>query len=170
MKNFRLADANFSFKVLVSFFLIAVGIGYVFGLIHIYNDVGFSYTGIATHYRGDAMPPDFAFSRLIHLHHVHLFGLSMLFFLVGLVFSLTGLPEWFKTILLAMPFLGMFLDMTSFWLLVFVSPAFTWLGMGFGACMAFSFFLLIGRPLYEMWILPLWSRIWAAGEIPWFLR
>ena len=174
MKFSPLSEANLSFKVLASLLLLTVIIGYVFGLINIYNNTGFSYTGVATHYRGDvkelSVPREFAFAKLIHEHHVHLFSLAMLFFMTGMIFILTGLPEPVKVILVAMPFLGMLFDFTSFWLLVFVSPVFALFAMVFGACMGISFFLIIGRPLYEMWILPVWHRQWGKEKIPWFLR
>ena len=173
MRNFELSEANLSFKVLITFFLIAIAVGYIFGLIHIYTDVGFSYTGVVTHYRGEggepSLPPELAFSKLIHLHHIHLFSLSMLFILIGAIFTMTELPEFAKAIFVSMPFVGMFLDFTSFWLLAFASPIFAFFAMIFGALMAFSFFLIIGRPLYEMWILPIWHHKWGE-TIPWFLR
>jgi hypothetical protein len=174
MKITPLPEASLSFKVLASLLLLAVAAGYVFGLINIYNNTGFSYTGLVSTYRGDVkemtVPAEFAFAKLIHEHHVHIFGISMLFFLVGAIFILTQLPERIKAVLVAVPFLGMLLDFTSFWLLVFVSPFFATLAMVFGAAMAFSFFLIVGRPLYEMWVLPLWRRQWGEGKIPWFLR
>lgn len=174
MREFCYPEANLSLKVLLTLFLLTVALGYVFGLINIYNNTGLSFTGVVTHYRGDvkelAVPPEFAFAKLIHEHHVHLFSLSMLFVLVGLIFIFTGLPERVKALFVAMPFLGLVLDFTSFWLLVFVSPLFAFLAMGFGLLMGFSFFLIIGRPLYEMWVLPLWLKRWNNGAIPWFLR
>ncbi len=173
MRNLKLSEANLSFKVLVTFFLLTVGIGYVFGLIHIYTDVGFSYTGIVTHYRGQGgkpdLPPELAFAKLIHVHHIHIFAISMLLMLIGTIFTLTELPELMKTIFVAMPFVGMILDFSSFWLLAFASPIFALSAMIFGGLMAFSFFLIIGRPLYEMWILPIWRHKWGEN-IPWFLR
>lgn len=169
INNFKLSEAPLSFKVLSSFFLFAVAIGYVFGLIHIYLDVGVSYTGLVSHYRGEDVPPEFAFAKLIHLHHIHIFGISMLFFLVGILFTLTQLPEWLKTILVFIPFFGMILDFTSFWFLAFTSPIFAAFAIVFGGLMAFSFFLIVGRPLYEMWVLPVWKLIWGS-EIPWYLR
>lgn len=174
MKIFPLSEANLSFKALVSLFLLTVAVGYIFGLIHIYSDVGFSYTGVVTHYRGDAkeltVPRDFAFANLIHHHHIHIFGMSLLFVLVGGIFTLTRLPETAKAIFVAAPFIGMIIDLTSFWFVVFVSPLFAWLAIIFGAFMGFSFFLLVGRPLYEIWVLPLWQKKWGEGNIPWFLR
>lgn len=174
MRIVPLSRADLSFKVLISLFLLTVAVGYLFGLINIYNNTGLTYTGVVTHYRGDAqaltVPPEFAFAKLIHEHHVHLFSLSMLFILIGSIFCLTRLPEKIKAVFVAMPFVGMILDFTSFWFLVFASPFFAWFGMVFGAFMGFSFFLIIGRPLYEMWVLPIWDRLWGEGKIPWFLR
>ena len=174
MKIVPLSTANLSFKVLISFFLLTVAAGYVFGLMHIYSDVGLSYTGIVTHYRGDVkemtIPRDFAFANLIHHHHVHIFGLSMLFLFIGLIFTLTSIPEGAKAVFVAAPFLGLILDLSSFWLLVFASPVFAWFSIIFGAFMALSFFLLIGRPIYEMWILPILYRQIGSSSLPWFLR
>jgi hypothetical protein len=170
--NFRLEAAPASLKLLFTFFLLFVGIGYVFGLVNINNNTGLSYTGVVVHYRGEAeeeVPTEFASAKLIHEHHVHMFSLSMLFVLVGVIFSFTSLPESLKCAFISAPFLGMLLDFTGFWLLVFVSPLFAWIPIVFGGFMALSFFLLIGRPLYEIWVLPIWHKKWGAA-IPWFLK
>ncbi len=174
MKIVPLYEANLSFKVLISLFLVMVAIGYVFGLIHIYTDVGYSYTGIVTHYRGTEkaldVPPELALAKLIHQQHVHVFGLSMLFLLIGTIFTMTQLPERVKVIFVMAPFLGLLLDMSSFWLIVFSSPIFAWGAMVFGGFMALSFFLILGRPLYEMWVLPFWYQKWGQTNVPKFLR
>ena len=171
--KFHLQEAPLSLKVLFTAFLFLVSIGYTFGLLNIYNNTGFSYTGVVVHYRGSEtekdVPKEFAVAKLVQENHVHLFGLSMLFLLVGFIFSLTNLPEIIKCFFVAAPFLGMLLDFTSFWLLVFASPFFAWLSILFGSLMAISFFLLIGRPLYEMWVLPLWRKKWG-DKLPWFLK
>lgn len=166
-------NAPLSVKVLITLFLLSVGMGYIFGLINIYNNVGFSYTGVVVHYRGDlkemTVPPEFAFTKLIQEHHVHLFSLSMLFLIIGTFFTFTNLPELAKAIFVAAPFVGMFFDFASLWLTVFSSPLFGWISIAFGGFMATSFFMLIGRPLYEMWILPIWKKKWD-GNIPRILR
>lgn len=172
MLKLKLYEAPLSFKVLASVFLISVGIGYVFGLINIYNNTGFTYTGLVTHYRGEVeeeVPVEFAVAKLVQEHHVHLFSLAMLFFLTGILFSLTYIPELVKAFFLVIPFIGMFLDFTSFWLLVFVSPLFAFGAMVFGGLMAASFFLIILRPLYEMWIIPIWRLKWG-DHIPWYWK
>lgn len=170
---FTYDQARPSLKILITVFLFFVGISYVFGLINLYHNVGFSYTGVVIHYRGDinemTVPSEFAFTKLIQEHHVHLFSLSMLFFMIGVLFSFSRLPEPVKAVFVAAPFLGMFMDFASLWLTVFSSPLFGWITIGFGAFMALSFFMLIGRPLYEMWIFPIWKKKWNEN-IPWFLR
>lgn len=166
-------NARLSLKVLITVFLLFVGVSYVLGLVNIHNNVGFSYTGVVVHYRGDVnemtVPPEFAFSKLVQEHHVHLFSLSMLFFMVGVLFSFTCLPEFPKSLFIAAPFLGMFFDFASLWLMTFSAPLFAWFTMIFGGFMALSFFMLIGRPLYEMWVLPIFRK--SFGErIPWCLK
>ena len=170
---FSFAEARQSLKVLVTVFLLFVGIGYILGLINIYNHTGMSYTGVVVHYRGGVkemtVPPDFAFAKLVNENHFHVFALSMLFFMIGLLFTFTSLPEPIKSIFVAAPFLGMFFDFASLWLTVFSSSLFGWFSIAFGAFMALSFFMLIGRPLYEMWIFPIWKHKWKEN-VPWYLR
>src|SRR3990167_1634384 len=104
---FSYADARSSLKVLITIFLLFVGVGYVFGLINIYNHTGMSYTGVVVHYRGDinemTIPPDFAFAKLVNENHFHVFGLSMLFFMIGFLFTFTNLPELPKAVFVAAP-------------------------------------------------------------------
>jgi hypothetical protein len=174
MEKIQLSEASLSYKMLASLLLLTVAVGYVFGVINIYNNTGFSYTGITTHYRGDAeeagLPKEFVFAKLIHEHHIHIFSLAILFYLVGSIFVHTRFHDSVKAIFISIPFAGMFLDITSFWLLAFVSPFFAFLAILFGSCMAIAFFLLLGRPLYEMWILPVWVHRWGVGKVPWFLK
>ncbi len=172
MTSFRYKDAGASLKVIISIFLLFVGLGYVLGLINIYNHTGMSYTGVVVNYRGEegeTMPPEFAFAKLVNENHFHVFALSMLFFMIGILFTFTSLPEVFKCGFVAAPFVGMFLDFAGLWLTAFSSPLFGWLTIVCGGFMAFSFFMLIGRPLYEMWVLPIWRLKWQ-DNIPWYLR
>ncbi len=165
--------ARLSLKVLITFFLMFVGASYCLALINIQNNVGMSYTGVVVHYRGDMNAPtdspDLAFAKLIQEHHVHLFSLSILFLIIGLLFSFTTLPEFWKALFVGAPFIGMAVDFGGIWLTVFTSPIFGWLTVIFGGFMAASFFMLIMRPLYEMWILPIWEKKFNQN-VPWYLR
>lgn len=168
MNNFSYSKAPLSLRALISFFLVVVGVGYGLGLLNIYNNVGFSYTGVVVHYRGDA-PPEFAMAKLVQEHHVHLFGMSILFLLIGYLFTLTSLPEVPKAFFVSAPFVGMILDFAGLWWMVFLSPVFAWFPIIFGGVMAISFFMLIARPLYEMWVLPIFVKK-HGDNLPWHLK
>lgn len=83
--------------------------------------------------------------------HIHLFGMSMIFILLGAVVVFLNLRADVRAWLIALPFLGVWIDIASMWLKGFISPAFFWLhipgGGLFGAVFIFVFF----RGLYEMW-------------------
>lgn len=154
MNGFRYVTAPLSLKLVLSMFLIMVSIGYVVGLTNIYLKTNMSYTGVVSHYRGN--PEEMKFPKslgdLVQEQHVHIFGISMIFVLSGIVFAFTSLPEKVKAFFVVLPFASMLFDLGSFWLLRFVNASFGWLSIFSGGTMAVSFFLIVGRPLYEMWI------------------
>ncbi len=91
---------------------------------------------------------------LTRVSHIHLFGISFIFFFVGLIFSLSvGVPKWLKEVAILTPFLFLILDVISWWLTKF-SPGFAWLTIigGFGYTAASGFMWVTS--LYQMWILP----------------
>jgi hypothetical protein len=82
--------------------------------------------------------------------HAHLFGMTVLFGLLGAVFLFTGTRRGVKAIVVAAPFAGMALDIGSWWLAL-LSPAFCWGIVAGGALLASSLVVLVARPLWEMW-------------------
>lgn len=90
---------------------------------------------------------------LIKVSHIHLFGLTFIFSITGFIFSHAYVKTRFlKSVVLALPFLAIFLDIAS-WFLTKVSPLFAYVVMGGGAIMAFSFAFQWGLSLYQMWFL-----------------
>lgn len=90
---------------------------------------------------------------LIRISHIHLFGLTFIFSITGFIFSHAYVKTRFlKSIVLALPFLAIFLDIAS-WFLTKVSPLFAYVVMGGGAIMAISFAFQWGLSLYQMWFL-----------------
>jgi hypothetical protein len=88
---------------------------------------------------------------LVRVSHIHLFGLTFIFFIVGLIFSHAYVrPVWFKCTVIALPFLCNMLDIFS-WYLVKVFHPFAWVTMGAGALygMCFAFMWLVS--MYQMW-------------------
>jgi len=90
---------------------------------------------------------------LTRVSHIHLFGISFIFFFVGLIFSLAvGVPKWLKELSIALPFAFLIIDVFSWWLTKWF-PAAAWLTIigGIGYSLASTFMLF--TCLYQMWIL-----------------
>ena len=88
---------------------------------------------------------------LVRVSHIHLFGLTFIFFIVGLIFSHAYVrPVWFKCTVIALPFLSNLVDIFS-WYLVKVFHPFAWVTMGSGALygMCFAYMWLVS--IYQMW-------------------
>lgn len=82
--------------------------------------------------------------------HAHLFGMGVLFALLGAVFLFTNTRRGTKAAFVALPFAGMFLDIGSWWLAI-LSPIFAWTIVLGGALVAAGIVALVVRPLWEMW-------------------
>lgn len=53
---------------------------------------------------------------LIRVSHIHLFGIGLILFSVGLVFRMTVLPQWLKSTLALLPFLAVAVDILAWFL------------------------------------------------------
>lgn len=104
---------------------------------------------------------------LVRVSHIHLFGLTFIFFLTSLIFSHAFLrPLWFKCVVIAVPFVGIILDVAS-WYLTKVHPAFAWVVMGSGALMALSFAIQWAVSIWQMWFYRLpRDLVEAQGALP----
>jgi hypothetical protein len=105
---------------------------------------------------------------LVRVSHIHLFGLTFIFFVVGLIFSHAYVrPVWFKCTVVALPFVCVAIDVGS-WYMVKVYHPFAWLTMASGALMAMSFAFMWVVSMYQMWFgktpTPVEQR--AGGDMP----
>ncbi len=92
-------------------------------------------------------------ASLTRVSHIHLFGISMLFFGVGLIFAFArGFDPVWKSLLIAAPFAFLILDVAAWWLTRW-QPGFGWMVMlgGFGYSTAST--LMIFTSLYQMWLM-----------------
>lgn len=93
------------------------------------------------------------FSSLTRVSHIHLFGISFIFFFVGLIFVMSkNVPIILKAAAIAMPFLSQILDIASWWLTKF-EPMFAWLVIIGGGGMALAFAFMWTVSMYEMWFM-----------------
>jgi len=89
---------------------------------------------------------------LVRVSHIHLFGMTFIFFIVGLIFSHAYVrPLWFKYLIMGLPFAGEAIDISS-WYLVKLYHPFAWVTMAAGAVMGLSFATMWFISMYQMWI------------------
>ena len=90
-----------------------------------------------------------SYLSLARSSHAHLFGMGVLYALAGLAFLLTETSPRTKAVVVALPFLAMFVDIGSWWLTK-LSPAFAVGVIAGGALLGVAFAILILRPLWEL--------------------
>ncbi|MBF6056771.1 MULTISPECIES: elongation factor-1 alpha [Thiomicrorhabdus] len=94
-------------------------------------------------------------SSLTRVSHIHLFGISFIFFFIGLIFSMAiGFKYWVKALLIFTPFAFLIVDIASWWLTK-INPNFAYFVIigGFGYSLASTVMILTS--LWQMWITPI---------------
>lgn len=91
------------------------------------------------------------FFTLVRVSHIHLFGMTFIFFIIGTIFSHAYVrPLWFKYVLIGLPFAAEAIDISS-WYLVKVYHPFAYVTMGAGALMGASFAAMWFVSMYQLW-------------------
>ncbi len=83
--------------------------------------------------------------------HIHLFGMNMIFILMGAVTLMLNISAKSRTWLVVLPFFGVMIDILAMWLKGFVSPVFFWLHVPGGGIFGAVFLYVSLRALREMW-------------------
>jgi hypothetical protein len=90
-------------------------------------------------------------TTLVRVSHIHLFGITFIFFIMGLMFSHAYVrPVWLKCAVIALPFAATVSDVSSWYLTKLYHP-FAWVVIGGGAVMAMSFGFMWLVTLYQLW-------------------
>ncbi len=88
---------------------------------------------------------------LVRVSHIHLFGITFIFFIVGSIFCHAYIqPQWVKCLMLITPFAAILLDIGS-WYLTKIYPPFAWVVMISGAFMGAAFAFMWVTSIYQMW-------------------
>jgi hypothetical protein len=89
---------------------------------------------------------------LVRVSHIHLFGLTFIFFVMGFIFSHAYLrPVWLKSLIIAAPFAGVIMDVLG-WYVTKVFTPFAWVVLIAGAINGASFAVMWFVSMYQMWI------------------
>jgi hypothetical protein len=105
---------------------------------------------------------------LVRVSHIHLFGLSFIFFIMGLMFTHAYVrPVWFKCAIVAFPFVAIAVDVSSWYFTKLFHP-FAWAVMFAGAVMALCFASMWVVTMYQLWFSPPPSMVAQrqSGDIP----
>lgn len=88
---------------------------------------------------------------LVRVSHIHLFGLTFVFFVVGTIFSHAYVrPVWFKCTVVALPFVALVLDVSSWYFTKLYHP-FGYLVIVGGGFMGLCFAYMWVVSVYQMW-------------------
>ncbi|MDH3673635.1 MAG: hypothetical protein OES46_21170 [Gammaproteobacteria bacterium] len=88
---------------------------------------------------------------LVRVSHIHLFGLTFIFFIAGLIFSHAYVrPVWFKCAVVATPFVCIALDVSSWYFTKLFNPM-AWVVLLSGAFMGLSFAFMWVVAMYQLW-------------------
>ena len=99
--------------------------------------------------------------ELTRSSHIHLFGISFIFFFMGFIFSFAvGVPRWLKILAVAFPFAFLIVDVLSWWLTKW-NPNFAWFTFigGYGYSIASTIMWCIS--MYQMLILSRNGKIYG---------
>jgi len=111
-------------KLLITAFVISLNVGFFAGINFVEATSSFETKGIETNYLGnendkDADTMQFKKSKkeILTLIHNHILSMSIIFFLIGVLLSITSLNKKIKSILMFEPFLSIILTFGGIYLL-----------------------------------------------------
>ena len=88
---------------------------------------------------------------LVRVSHIHLFGVTFIFFIMGFIFSHAWMrPVWLKCTIMLVPFIGIAADVSS-WYFTKLYSGFAWVVMIAGGLMALCFSIMWFVSMYQMW-------------------
>lgn len=99
-----------------------------------------------------AVDTGMSMNSLLKLSHIHLFGISLLLFMLGSIFIQCEINVWFKRWLVVSPMLAVFIDVLS-WFLTKFDSNYAVIVVVAGAILGMSMALQILISLFQIWTL-----------------
>lgn len=113
---------------------------------------------VATQPENKPFYQDEQFVWVLKWTHIHLFGINMIFILMGGITLFLDAGHRLRTWLIILPFAGVLIDILAMWLKAFVSPIFFWFHIPGGGMFGGVFCYVSLRALWEMWFKPVPAR------------
>ena len=93
-------------------------------------------------------------ATLVRVSHIHLFGLTLIFFVMGLMFSHAyARPVWLKCAIVVAPFGTILIDVSSWYIIRYFHP-FALVEIAAGMLMAACFAFMWLVTMYQLWFKP----------------
>ncbi|MEW5965979.1 MAG: hypothetical protein AB1720_03120 [Pseudomonadota bacterium] len=100
---------------------------------------------------------------LVRVSHIHLFGITFIFFIVSSIFTHSYMrPLWLKCVVIVLPFLTILTDIFSWYLTKWI-PGFAWFIIVSGVLMGISFTVQWVVSMWQMWFYTLPPDVEACG-------
>ncbi len=122
--NGRIHKLPKDIKLLITTFIIVLSVGFYSGLLFVNETSSASPTGIQENYIGNENDEDAAIMKfkksereMLSIVHSHILSMSMIFFFVGLLVSITSLKKSLKTFLMIEPFFSVLFTFGGMYLL-----------------------------------------------------
>lgn len=88
---------------------------------------------------------------LVRVSHIHLFGMTFIFFIMGSIFLHVEMKSiWLKNLIIIFPFAAILVDIMSWYLTKLFQP-FSWVVYISGVLMAMSFAIQWFTSMYQLW-------------------
>lgn len=144
-------------KLLIGTFVIVLSIGFFTGLLFVGETSSANPKGIQEQYLGNEDDDAIEVMRfkksdqeMLTLVHNHVLSMSIIFFLLGLLVSLTKLPKKFKLFIIIEPFFSVLLTFGGLYLLWKGMLWMTYVVMFSGVLMTLTFTLAVFIILYQL--------------------
>ena len=161
MKNFTrrgylIVNANRETKLVYTFFLCFVALGFATIGIYQSNIIGWGLHQIIAHYLGDKSQMMFPkeFLQLLETSHAHAFVMGILYLTLAHIIIACRITTQWKQFLVIMGFLVTAIDLIGPWLIRYASQDFSVLILVNWIAMWLIYLSYLVIPLLDMWLIP----------------
>lgn len=151
--EFNLRSAPQAMKLIITWFLGFMLVGYFLNLVMTISAMGITFDTIMSYYLGSDTGMAFpkTFSHLLEVSHFHLFMMPLILLTVSHLFLFTSWPTHRKIRFIVAAFVAMGGQVLLPWLIRYVHRSFALLKTPTDIVMTASFVTMAGLPLIEMW-------------------
>ena len=146
-------------KILITFFLIAMGAAFFFSCLNSYDRTHFSSQQTSHHYKGSSEGQDYteefsypmSYREVIEVMHVHAFLIPLIIFVMSRILSMTKAGEGVKIAVYVSAFIGAILNLSGPYLIIYASEIFTTTLIASYIILGSCFIAFISLPICKMW-------------------